>query len=88
MRGTGDAGDHLLGGLGEGEDRRANAPRFGLLRRAAQQSAVAQMHPVKKAQGNDSLIDWTYLRSKKVFDRSQRAAFGTGKTEKRRRCWP
>ena len=48
------AGDHLLGRLGEGKDRRANAPRFGLFCRAAQQSAVAQMHPVKKAQSNDS----------------------------------
>ena len=63
------AGDYLLGGLGEGEHRRADAPGLGLLRRAAQQGAVAQMYPVKKAQGNDSrLIGHTYAPKKFLID--------------------
>ena len=63
------AGDYLLRRLRPGEHRRADAPGLGLLRRAAQQGAMAQMYPVKKAQGNDSrLIGHTYAPKKFLID--------------------
>ena len=72
------AGDYLLGRLRPGEHRRADAPALGFLHRAAQQGAVAQMYPVKKAQSNDFWLNGHSLCSKKVLDRCQCAVLRHG----------
>ena len=54
--GAGDAGDHLLGRAVKGEDRRGDAPGGGLLRGSPQQGGVAQVDPVKEAQGDDFFL--------------------------------
>ena len=61
--GAGNAGEDLLRHPVKGEHRRGDAPGGGFLRCPAEQGGVAQMDPVKEAQGNDSLFHVTLQRS-------------------------